>query len=223
MLPAPATRMITNSVSRRSGDLRKGQRIMSKLAVFFPGIGYTVDKPLMYYSRKLAAEIGYEIRLLSYSGFPEKKRGDDDRMQKSVRIAIDQSREQMKDLDLSAYEDVLFIGKSIGTIASAVLYSESAAKDRIRLILYTPLEETFSLLLGNTIVFTGSNDPWVGKNRIPELCREHYIPCRIIPGGNHSLETGNTFEDMNNLLKVMADTRTFILGESLMHAVVERK
>ena len=39
-----------------------------KLAVFFPGIGYTVDKPLLYYSRKLAASAGYDIRLLPYTG-----------------------------------------------------------------------------------------------------------------------------------------------------------
>ena len=29
-----------------------------KIAVFFPGIGYTCDKPLLYYSAKLAAAKG---------------------------------------------------------------------------------------------------------------------------------------------------------------------
>ena len=31
-----------------------------KLAVFFPGIGYHNDKPLLYYSQKLAKEFGFE-------------------------------------------------------------------------------------------------------------------------------------------------------------------
>lgn len=31
-----------------------------KLAVFFPGTGYHTDKPLFYYSRKIAAAKGYE-------------------------------------------------------------------------------------------------------------------------------------------------------------------
>ena len=31
-----------------------------KAAVFFPGIGYHCDKPLLYYSRKLSQECGYE-------------------------------------------------------------------------------------------------------------------------------------------------------------------
>lgn len=34
---------------------------MKKLAVFFPGIGYTVDKPLMHYSRRLAVDAGKKI------------------------------------------------------------------------------------------------------------------------------------------------------------------
>ena len=34
---------------------------MKKLAVYFPGIGYTVDKPLMHYSRRLAADAGKNI------------------------------------------------------------------------------------------------------------------------------------------------------------------
>ena len=39
-----------------------------KLAIIFPGIGYHSDKPLLYYSRKLAKERGYEeIISLKYS------------------------------------------------------------------------------------------------------------------------------------------------------------
>ena len=39
-----------------------------KVAVFFPGIGYHCDKPLLYYSRKLAQECGYEETIaLSYT------------------------------------------------------------------------------------------------------------------------------------------------------------
>ena len=37
-----------------------------KIAVFFPGIGYTNDKPLLYYGRKLAAE--KHVPLYTYPG-----------------------------------------------------------------------------------------------------------------------------------------------------------
>ena len=73
----------------------------SKLAVFFPGIGYTVDKPLLYYSRKLAASAGYDIRLLPYTGFPDKILGDKSKMQESYQIALNQTRGMLSDVDFT--------------------------------------------------------------------------------------------------------------------------
>ena len=110
---------------------------MSKLAVVFPGIGYTVDKPLLHYSRRLAADAGYEIKLLPYAGFPKKVKGDKGRMADSYRIALEQSKEMLSETDFSVYEEILFIGKSIGTIVAAQLASESPVSSRIRLVLYT--------------------------------------------------------------------------------------
>ena len=98
---------------------------MKKLAVFFPGIGYTVDKPLLHYSRKLVTDAGYEVKLLPYSGFPQKVKGDRDKMLESYRIALAQSEEMLSDIDFSDYNSVLFVGKSIGTIVAA----EIAAKN----------------------------------------------------------------------------------------------
>ena len=37
-----------------------------KLAVIFPGIGYTADKPLLYYASRLARHYGYQILAVSY-------------------------------------------------------------------------------------------------------------------------------------------------------------
>ena len=119
---------------------------MSKLAVFFPGIGYTADRPLLHFSRRIAAAQGYEIRIMDYKGFPSKVKGDRKRMEESFDIALGQAREMLSGVDLEEYEDILFIGKSIGTIVAAKIASESPAKERIRMILYTPLEDTFTVI-----------------------------------------------------------------------------
>ena len=39
---------------------------MKKTAVIFPGIGYHTDKPLLYYSRKIAASQGYNVIEVPY-------------------------------------------------------------------------------------------------------------------------------------------------------------
>ena len=187
---------------------------MKKLAVFFPGIGYTVDRPLMYYSRRIAAALGYEIRLLPYRGFPRKVKGDRSKMADSFRIALEQSEEMLSDVAWTEYDDILFIGKSVGTVVAAKMAEESPAGERIRLILYTPLDDTFSFSFGKAVAFTGSGDPWVGKqnSRIAQLCAERGIPCTVIPGGDHSLETDDLPADVRELGKILEETGAFILG-----------
>ncbi len=187
---------------------------MSKLAVFFPGIGYTMNRPLLHFSRRLVVELGYEIKPLPYGGFPQNVRGDRSKMEECYRLALAQAEEMLADVDLAAYDDVLFVGKSIGTIVAAQLASQSAARERIRLVLYTPLEDTFSFPLGEAIAFTGSSDPWVGgaASRIPALCEERGIPCTVIPNANHSLETDDVQGDIKTLCAVMERTGRFIRG-----------
>ena len=185
-----------------------------KLAIFFPGVGYTTDKPLLYYSRRLAAGLGYEIRLLSYGGFPRGVMGDREKMAECWRLALAQTEEELSDVDLSECGDILFVGKSIGTILAARFAAKSPAADRIRLVLYTPLEDTFSYTFGPALAFTGSADPWVGRSqsRIPALCRERNIPCTVLPGADHSLETGDPLADIGILRDVMAETERFVRG-----------
>ena len=45
-----------------------------KLAVFFPGIGYHTDKPLLYYSRKIAVELGYQTVEVKYGNYENHQR-----------------------------------------------------------------------------------------------------------------------------------------------------
>ena len=185
---------------------------MSRLAVVFPGIGYTADKPLLHYCRRLVAALGYEIRIMNYKGFPSKVKGDRKRMEESFSIALEQSLEMLSEISLEAYEDILFIGKSVGTIVAAKLASESPVKERIRLVLYTPLPETFSFSFGEAIVFTGTADPWVGQDSspIPGICKERGIPCTQINKGNHSLESEDILSDINELYRIMEETHLFV-------------
>ena len=186
---------------------------MNRLAVIFPGIGYTADKPLLYYSRRIAADHGYEICIMNYSGFPAKVKGDRKRMEESFGIALRQAEAVLSGIDLARYEDILFIGKSIGTIVAANIASRISEKGRIRLILYTPLEDTFVFSFGEAVAFTGEDDPWTGKEKSPifGICEERGIPCSLIAQANHSLESDNVFMDLKELYRIMKETERFIL------------
>ncbi len=182
------------------------------LAVFFPGIGYNMDRPLLHFSRRIAEDLGYEIKPLPYAGFPRGVRGDRMKMEACFHIALTQAREMLSEVDWNAYDEIVFIGKSVGTIVSAALGAESPVNERIRQVLYTPLADTFSFPLHDAIAFTGSDDPWTGgpDSRIHLICRERGIPCTVIPGGNHSLETSSWQKDLENLRTILAEAEAFL-------------
>ena len=190
---------------------------MSRLAVVIPGIGYTADKPLLYFSRKLAERAGYEIRTIPFHGFPKKAKGDAEKLRVSCELACEQAAEHLRNIDLGQYDVVLFIGKSIGTIAAADIAAHRGPAAPVRFILYTPLEETFSYSFSDAVVFTGSSDPWTGskKSRIAELCAQSGIPCFVIPDANHSLETSDPLGDLQNLQHIMTQTDSFIRKEQI--------
>ena len=191
---------------------------MKKLAVLFPGIGYTVDKPLLYHSGRIAAARGYEVLPLPYGGFPRGVKGDRAKMERCFRMALEQAEEMLAAVDWAACDRILFIGKSVGTIVAAAAAQRCPAEERIRFLLYTPLEDTFAFPLGESLVFTGGADPWVGggDSRIPALCAQRGLPCTLIPGANHSLETGDPLADLDALRRVMAETERFLrVGEAI--------
>ena len=193
------------------------EKSMKRLAVLFPGIGYSAEKPLLYYSRRIAERFGYEKIILTYTGFPKRIRGDEKKMRKAISIARRQAQDMLSGIDWSAYEDVLLIGKSIGTVVAGEIAATCPTKAQFRFLLYTPLEETFAFPLGNAVVFTGTDDPWVGgaMSRIPALCGQKAIRCFTYERANHSLETADPMKDIQNLQSIMDHTTAFIREEQL--------
>jgi len=185
---------------------------MKKLAVFFPGIGYTTDKPLLYFGRRLCEQAGYDIKLLSFSGFPQNVRNDEGKLRECFRIAAEQSAEALNGLDLSAYSEILFVSKSIGTVAAVSVAKLPPFCGRVRHVLFTPLEETFNYDIGSAIVFTGTDDQWVGgkATSIQSICKSRGIQCSVIPVANHSLETGDAIRDIETLRNVMETVKGFV-------------
>lgn len=179
-----------------------------KLALIFPGIGYHVDKPLLYYSKKLARSYGYQVVEVLYGNFPKEVKGDRDKMQDALTSALAQSEDLLKDVDFSAYPHILCISKSIGTaVASAFMEQHGIFAHHIY---YTPVEEFLPLMKQPGIVFHGTNDSWADTQNLLEACQKKSYPVYQIPDGNHSLETGDIFKDLEYLHKIMKRTKEYL-------------
>jgi len=92
-----------------------------KLAIVFPGAGYHCDKPLLYYSKKIAKNKDYEIIEADYDfrEFVKNIKEDAEATQKALEFGLERVTEQLKGVEFNTYDRVVFIGKSIGTAISA--------------------------------------------------------------------------------------------------------
>lgn len=179
-----------------------------KLAVIFPGIGYHVDKPLLYYSKKIAEKYGYKTVPVPYGNFPSGVKGSAKKMEDSFYSALAQTEGILKDTDFAAYEEILFLSKSVGT-AVAAAYGQNHSLTT-RNIYYTPVGPSFPLMNQPGIVFHGTKDGWVETALVKEECKRRGLPLYIIEEANHSLETGDVRKDLVNLQFIMEKTEAYI-------------
>ena len=184
---------------------------MKKIACLFPGIGYTCDKPLLYYSWKLLKGMDWEVVPVPYTGFPSGVKGNAEKMQQSAHMALEQAEEILQEIEWSNYSDILLIGKSVGTVVCAAYAQRHRLK--CRQILFTPVEATFQFASKQSIVFHGTADPWANTKAIEDCCHRMNIPLYETENANHSLETGDIDFDIKNMRKTMKIVRAYVLGE----------
>ena len=186
---------------------------MKKIACLFPGIGYTCDKPLLYYSWKLLKGLGWEVVPVPYTGFPSGVKGSSEKMQQAAHMALEQAEEILQEIEWHEYDDILIVGKSVGTVVGAAY----ARRHRLpcRQILFTPVEAAFEFTGRKAIAFHGTADPWAETKAIEDRCRRLGIPLHETEGANHSLETGNVDADIKTLRKTMKILREYVEKDSL--------
>ncbi len=187
----------------------------NKIAVFFPGIGYNPSMPLLYYGRDIALEAGYkECRQVLYTAPGEPSlRGKfkPDQMEEAFHTLYGRAKENLSDIDWSAYDDILFISKSIGTVIAVAYAAEMGLNGKkIRHVLYTPIEQTFGFEIKDAIAFIGTNDKYSDTPVIIKLADRFKIPLYVYEGTNHSLEIGEISHDLKTLSDVMVRTREFV-------------
>ena len=193
-----------------SSHLADADKTAPKLAVIFPGIGYTADKPLLYYTTRLAKKHGYQIQTVSYGALPENIKGDSAKMKQAFELACEQTEQLLHDIDWSSYGSILFISKSIGTaISSAYAFRHNL---KVKSILFTPLAETFSFPLQGSIAFHGTADPWAETDSVQALAAQKEVPLFLAKNANHSLETGDVQTDLSILKTTMDRVERFIIN-----------
>ena len=179
-----------------------------KLAIIVPGIGYTKDKPLLYYASRLMKELGYDVIHIAFADMPENIFEDDAKKIQAVMIASGQMTEQLENIAFTEYDDIVFVGKSLGTVVAAKYVRDNNLT--ARQIWFTPVEKTFSFDSKEVEAFIGDADPWSDFETVKSEAERLDITLHTYEGLNHSLEGKNVTDNIKTILSVIETCEHYI-------------
>lgn len=168
----------------------------NKLLIEFPGRNYSCDKPILYYAGKVFEKRGYDIVRLGYNF---NLKGDKNDIAGLIEEAKEYVEKILGRIDFDAYEDIVFISKSMGTALAG--YFEDFFKIKARHIFFTPVKESLAYMKrGKCIVVAGKEDSILDARKLKIYCVEQDIPLKQFEEVGHSLEHS---EDMNKTFAIL--------------------
>ncbi|GFZ30047.1 alpha/beta hydrolase [Clostridium zeae] len=170
-----------------------------KIVVIFPGANYSADCPLLYYAGFKFETRGYEKISISYGDFTNKHNSFAELIEE-VKLAV---LLKLKAVDLSQYEDIVFVSKSIGTAIAGWIEEKLCIK--VRHIYLTPLNETLPYINKDKniiIVIAGTKDKFLDADTLKEHCTKENIYLKLVEGVGHRLEVKG---DMNKNIELLKD------------------
>ena len=161
-----------------------------RICFMFSGLGYTYEKPLLYYVTMLMLKHGINVVHIHYT-YPKEL------MTKSTDEIADV---MMKDIDLvlqdvlshDDYQNIIFAGKSIGTIPLIQRMMKDEAYKEAVMLLLTPLltrTELFESLLESThkgLIVIGTRDHYYNESVYRLKTKKVHI--EVIENADHSLD-----------------------------------
>ena len=170
---------------------------MKKLLIIFPGVGYGLDSPLLYFADFVYETKGFDRIHMNYQNiFANKDLSLEEKLQKVREYIL----EQVKDTNFDSYDEVVFLSKSVGSVEAGILAKRLNLE--VVQVFITPIEEAISYCKENSIVVIGTQDK--AYELYKNHCDENKMKALYVEDANHSLEVdGQPYESIDVLKSVM--------------------
>lgn len=154
------------------------------LVVFFPGLNYSCELPVLYYAVQSATSQGMDALILEY-GF------------QSARVALEREQRSILEDEVlqmvrrwsEGYERLIFVSKSLGTLLAGYTAGH-LANQPIRHLYLTPLDSTLTYMQHSTgVVIYGAKDSLFSEESRAKLASFPEWKVHKIPDAGHGLET----------------------------------
>lgn len=184
-----------NFITKKSSD---------KLMILLPGRGYTIAAPLMRYIGQIGRSHGYDVLYVSYAIHMTHV---DNWLTRVADIFAD-TQAVVNQVDLSVYESVCVVGKSLGTMVACQLLSQVELPNPSMLML-TPIQNAMSLISEvRALAIIGTNDPAYNPDHVNNTSFHEW---KVYDNLNHSLEIKGEWEQsLGVLIDILKDCEQFI-------------
>jgi predicted alpha/beta-hydrolase family hydrolase len=174
-----------------------------RLAVIFPGYGYRLDAPLLWYAARAAADAGCDVLGVEY-GFQANRA---QMPMKELPQAVEEAAGALAGFFADhPYREVLVIAKSIGTrIATRI--AEAGGLAAVASVYLTPLRATIEFMrrARRMTVVVGDRDDLFGPEDIARIAGVPGLDLHVIAGVGHDLEVEGDLARSIAILGEVAD------------------
>jgi pimeloyl-ACP methyl ester carboxylesterase len=191
----------------------------SRLAVLFPGQGYTCAMPLLFYAAQWFYAHGADVLATSY-GFADNpnefaRLPAEDR---SAWLGADAWACFQAAMNASPYDQVVLLGKSLGTIALANLALMKPSTAKADFVWLTPLARDPILNAAilqarpRSLFIQGTADPHYDQQAIEKLHSAVPGDLLLIPDADHSLHITGNFDATLDAVRQMLGALSAFTG-----------
>lgn len=182
----------------------------------FSGAGYTYEKPLLYYSTMIMLENRFDVVQVHYSYEQDLFKLPLADITELVFQDVDPVITEV--LQSHSYQEIIFAGKSLGTIPMINRLMKNDLYSHFKMMLLTPLlkyDELYEALLdcgSPALMVIGEKDSHFIPEKISKLANNPNIQIETVPHANHSLdiEPFNTAKSIHVLQEIMGKIDNFI-------------
>ncbi|MGL4990664.1 MAG: alpha/beta hydrolase [Sarcina sp.] len=179
------------------------------LCIVLPGVAYLIDRSYLDYSKQLANELGYDVMSVEY-GFHINRTTFS--IEKEFHMMAKETIEAIDNVITKKYQNIVIIGKSIGTCVQVMLnkhFGEKVSKN----IYISPIDKTAKHgVCENSLVITGTKDPLLCEESLNKIKETNGVKVINIENANHALDIdGDVLKTIEVLLDIIKLEKEFLV------------
>ena len=187
-----------------------------KIALLFPGLRYSCDKPLLHYTTEILLDRGYDVLQL-WADYDNPEFQGSSQAEQTVQLIEDGGALLQAGIQSSSYSELILVGKSLGTLTMAFILSEEMNIPQMKTIWLTPLfylppvSKIVLELTGPVFVAGSKADHTFDSTTTSQLSTKSNIIMQVIEDCDHSLEVpGDPVRSTQILSSLMANLFEFL-------------